>query len=249
MGLVDYDKVASKYQAGRGPLADIEMCRSAVQGHLPSRPDGRLRVLDLGAGTGIFARVWPEWGATHVAAVDPTAAMLAEAVRVGLPAEASAVRGRAEAIPLSDGVVDVAWLSTVFHHFTGPEQAIAELSRVVVPGGVVFVRAFYSDLAPMSGWWDYFPGAHKAFERFRTLTELVELFEAGTFVFRIAEPTPQPPRLRDELVEWVRKMRDADSFLLGLPPGAVDAGLANLEATDKTTIDSGLLHIVVFERR
>lgn len=83
------------------------------------------RVLDLGAGTGKLTRALAATGA-EVVAVEPDAAM-----RAALP---EALDGRAEAIPLGDGSVDAVTVGQAFHWFD-PEPALAEIARVLRPGG------------------------------------------------------------------------------------------------------------------
>ncbi|MHB1211871.1 MAG: class I SAM-dependent methyltransferase [Candidatus Nanopelagicales bacterium] len=50
--------------------------------------------------------------------LDPSLAMLAEARRSGLPAEAVLVAGKAEFLPFAGPTFDAAWLSAVIHHVT-----------------------------------------------------------------------------------------------------------------------------------
>jgi ubiquinone/menaquinone biosynthesis C-methylase UbiE len=249
MGLVDYDRVASRYAEGRSPFAQSDLCRDAVTPHLPRRSDGRLRVLDLGAGTGIFARVWPEWSATEVICVEPSLPMLHEARRIGLPPGVRTVEGRGEAIPLRDGVVDAAWISTVFHHITDQPACVADLRRILAPGGKVFLRATYSDVGPLPGWCAIFPGGAAAFDRFTKLADLRALFGAEGFVYETVEDLPQSSRKAADTLDWVRKMRSADSFLGILTDEQYAAGLARLEAmAPDDDIAGASLHIAVFTR-
>ena len=88
------------------------------------------RVLDLAAGTGKLTRLLMATAAALVA-VEPV-----EAMRRHLEAleGVEVLDCRAEAIPLADGCVDAVVVGTAFHWFSG-EQALAEIARVLKPGG------------------------------------------------------------------------------------------------------------------
>ena len=88
-------------------------------------------VVDLAAGTGKFTRCLLATGA-RVLAVEPVEAMrrtLAEVVP-----GAAALAGTAEAIPLPTGFAHAVTVAQAFHWFATPE-ALAEIHRVLVPGG------------------------------------------------------------------------------------------------------------------
>jgi len=87
------------------------------------------RVLELGAGTGANARANP----SPAVAVDRNLAFLKRARARGLRAEA--VCADARALPFRDGAFDQAVESLVFCSLPEPERCLAELSRVVKPGG------------------------------------------------------------------------------------------------------------------
>ena len=92
-----------------------------------------LRVLDLGAGTGILTATITGLGA-DVTALDPDPSMLAE-LRRTLPG-ARVLPGSAEAIPLPDGSVHAVLCGQSMHWFDMP-RALPEIARVLVPGGVL----------------------------------------------------------------------------------------------------------------
>jgi SAM-dependent methyltransferase len=48
-------------------------------------------------------------------------------------------RGNLARLPFPDGAFDLAWVSFALHHVADPGQALRELARVVVPGGLVAV--------------------------------------------------------------------------------------------------------------
>jgi SAM-dependent methyltransferase len=88
-------------------------------------------VLDLGAGTGKLTTRLVERG-LDVIAVDPIAEML-DMLRTALP-DTPALLGSAEQIPLPDNAVDAVLVAQAWHWFD-PERAVAEVARVLRPGG------------------------------------------------------------------------------------------------------------------
>ena len=90
-------------------------------------------VLDLGAGTGKLTRLLvPTFG--RVVAVEPAEAMR-RMLEVLCP-EAEALPGTGQEIPLADASVDAVFAAQAFHWFDD-ERAVAEISRVLRPRGVV----------------------------------------------------------------------------------------------------------------
>ncbi len=94
---------------------------------------GDAEVLDLGAGTGKLTRLLTQ-RYRRVIAVEPLDGMRAILERVVPDAESRA--GSAEAIPLADGSVDGVFAGQAFHWFAN-DAAIAEIARVLRPGGML----------------------------------------------------------------------------------------------------------------
>ena len=90
---------------------------------------------DLGCGTGqVSAAIAPF--VARVIAVDASAAMLT-AAKKRLPPGGNVElrRGELEELPIDDAALDAATLVLVLHHVPQPERAIAEVARVLKPGG------------------------------------------------------------------------------------------------------------------
>jgi ubiquinone/menaquinone biosynthesis C-methylase UbiE len=90
------------------------------------------RILDLGCGKGRFASRLIEGGAS-VVGLDLSSAMLAEAK--GL----NRVRASALRLPFRDEVFDGVAAVEVFEHLPSVRTALAEVRRVLKPGGVVAI--------------------------------------------------------------------------------------------------------------
>ena len=112
---------------------------------------GARRVVDIGTGEGQLARVAAGLGADLVAGVDPTRAQLRVALeRAGGPVY---LRGRADRLPFADASFDAAIACLVFEHIPDHAHGIAEVARVLEPGGrFVFLLNHPLLQAPDSGW-------------------------------------------------------------------------------------------------
>jgi SAM-dependent methyltransferase len=124
-----FGAAAAQYAQHRPDYAEaaIRWCLAPVS---DARP---VRVVDLGAGTGILTGALARLGA-DVVAVEPDQAMLAE-LRRQLPG-ARAVEGSAEALPLADHSVDAVLCGQALHWFD-LDLALPEIARVLAAGGVL----------------------------------------------------------------------------------------------------------------
>jgi SAM-dependent methyltransferase len=93
--------------------------------------DGHTRVVDLGAGTGKFTRLLLPL-TDRLVAVEPIDAMRQEFAKY-VPA-IEVLAGTAQAIPLPATNADVVLCAQAFHWFADA-QALAEIHRVLTPGG------------------------------------------------------------------------------------------------------------------
>ena len=114
---------------------------------------GAVDVLDVGTGEGQVARLAVTSGARRVVGIDPTWAQLGAARdRAGGP---SYVRGVAAALPFPDAAFDTVVACLVFEHIEAVDEAVAEVGRVLRPGGRFLLFMNHPLLqAPGSGWID-----------------------------------------------------------------------------------------------
>src|SRR5882672_5100136 len=90
---------------------------------------------DLGCGTGQVSAALAPFVA-HVIAVDASSEMLQAAKKRLQPLDnVDLRRGELEALPIDDARLDAATLMLVLHHVPEPERALAEVARVLKPGG------------------------------------------------------------------------------------------------------------------
>ena len=89
------------------------------------------RVLDAGAGTGHFSKVLADWGAQLVS-LDVGEKLLK---RVREKCASKTVVGSVLDLPFAAATFDLVLSTETIEHTTDPRRAVAELARVVAPGG------------------------------------------------------------------------------------------------------------------
>ncbi|GHJ43603.1 hypothetical protein Cs7R123_09450 [Catellatospora sp. TT07R-123] len=231
MARIAYDDTdAAAYATSRHLRSeDLAAWREAVARHLAPRPGTRL--LDLGAGTGIWAQAFTSWyDGIEVVAVEPSAAMRDRCRHQPVLA------GDAEAVPLPDGHVDAAWLSTVVHHIPDLAAAARELRRVVRPGGPVLIRSAFPGRLDGLNLVRYFPEAAAVLDTFPSVAQVEAAFATAGLTLAACEPVPQvtASSLR-ELAANLR--REAHTPLQLISDDAYAAGTARLQRAAET--DSG----------
>ena len=119
-----------------------------------------LRVLDVGCGGGLAAACLVQRGA-RVVGLDLSWASLRVAARqTRWPGclEAVFMCGRAEALPFADASFEVVWCTDVLEHLADRPAAIAQIARVLKPGGLFLYdtinRSWLSRLQVI-GFWEY----------------------------------------------------------------------------------------------
>jgi ubiquinone/menaquinone biosynthesis C-methylase UbiE len=124
------------------------------------------RVLEIGGGTGVNLAFYGA-GVTELVIAEPEAPMADRLERrlrshPSLTPPASVIRAPAEALPLAEASVDTAVATLVLCTVRDPAQALAELRRVLIPGGcLLFMEHVRSDEPRLAAWQDRLHGVHK----------------------------------------------------------------------------------------
>lgn len=134
---------AEEWDAIRSLYAPDDEIESAMAGLLGPRPLGRL--LDIGTGTGRMVELFASQAKIAVA-FDRSSEMLriarAKLAPSGTPVEF--VQGDFNTLPFERAVFDTVILHQVLHYSRTPNRVIAEVARVLAPGGI----ALFADFAP-----------------------------------------------------------------------------------------------------
>jgi ubiquinone/menaquinone biosynthesis C-methylase UbiE len=114
---------------------------------LALKPD-LLRTLDVGAGTALIPiELCRRFPAARVIAIDLAASMLelaaSNVARAGLNDSIQIERADAKALPFEDGSFSSVISNSILHHIPDPKSVLAEMLRVIQPGGWLFVRDLF----------------------------------------------------------------------------------------------------------
>jgi SAM-dependent methyltransferase len=181
----------------------------AMRALLP--PAAGLRVIDLGCGDGRLSRELAAAGAASVLGVDPSARMLAGAVKAAGAAGAVGaredrvryVRAFAEDITLPAGCADLVVSSLAFHYVADLAALLGRIGQWLRPGGqlvasmehpAVTAARDYSDEGRRVTTW--FVGGVIKYHR-RVATVVNDCVGAGLVLERVAEPAPSAAVLRE----------------------------------------------------
>jgi SAM-dependent methyltransferase len=145
--LKDYSRQAETYDATRGASPSILRPLEEALAGAPGR-----RLLDVGGGTGNYARALRDAG-WDVLVLDRSPAMLARAAAKGLETR----EADAQSLPVDDESADAVVMVSMLHHVDDPPRALAEVRRVLRPGGRLALMVYAREDIAAQWYHDYFP--------------------------------------------------------------------------------------------
>ena len=247
----DYGEVSKAYDETRVPIGSgiLLDCLGAA-----GEPLSGIRLLDAGCGTGAYSRaVIGHVG--RIDAVDLNEGMLSVA-RAKLAAEEADGRiafhrGSIEALPFADETFGAAMINQVLHHledghdpaFPGHARVIAEMGRVLRPGGVLVVNMCAREQLRDGFWYyDLIPEAREACIRRHVPADRLEaMLAAAGFDFRGGRASVEAVMQGDAYFELTGPLdenwRKGDSFWAL----ATDAQIARAEAQIREMQAAGAL--------
>ena len=106
-------------------------------------PSPGLRWIDVGCGSGAFTELLVQRCApAEIQGIDPSEAQLTFARTRAAARDAKFLQGDATALPFEDGRFDAAVMALVIFFVPDPAKGVAEMARVVRPGGTVAAYAW-----------------------------------------------------------------------------------------------------------
>ncbi len=198
-----FDRAAASYDAA----AELQY---EIGGRLIERMDFiRLkprRILDLGAGTGMFsAALMKRYRGTDVVALDIAPAMLRRVQRRGgWLRKPLCVCADGERLPFADDSFDFIFSNLMLQWCSDLEATFAELRRVLAPGGLLMFTTFGPDtLMELRASWE-------AVDGYTHVNHFIDLHDIGDSLVRTqwAEPVMDSERITVTYRELGRLMQD-----------------------------------------
>ncbi|MEV6377103.1 class I SAM-dependent methyltransferase [Micromonospora musae] len=228
MARIAYDREdAAAFAATRHLTHEgLDAWREAISRHIDPRPGTRL--LDLGSGTGSWARNFTTWfPGAEVIGVEPAEAMRARS------AHQRVLAGDAAHIPLVDDSLDAAWMSTVIHHVPDLGAAAHELRRVLRRGAPLLIRSAFAGRHEGITLFRYFPTAVRVLDSYPSVAAVETAFAAAGFQTAAFEAVPQVTAASlHEAATTLR--RKAHTSLQLITDDEYDAGLARMMTAART---------------
>lgn len=136
-----FSRAAASYDANAVLQKEVE---SRLLERLELLSDPPTRVLDLGCGPGRAAQhIKRRWPRAQVIAIDPALPMLQQTrKRAGWWRPVRCVQAEAEALPLAEASIDLAFSSLALQWTQSLPRALGELRRVLRPQGLLLLSTF-----------------------------------------------------------------------------------------------------------
>ena len=195
--------------------------------------DGIDRILDIGCGTGRFTEPLAKYFSAFVHGVDPSAKMLQVAKDNYQGLACDFAQGTTNKIPLDDGVVDLAFMSMVYHHIEDKKKAIDEVKRVLKKSGKFCIRNTTIESMDSYFWLQFFPSACEI-ERQRIPHQQDILDLVSSRGFEVAYSSSIQQKFAADPADYMRK--------IGL------RGLSSLKAISDAEFAEGLKYMDEFFR-
>jgi demethylmenaquinone methyltransferase / 2-methoxy-6-polyprenyl-1,4-benzoquinol methylase len=217
-----YDRLAEILSMGQNRRWRTAMVDRITASNLPAG-DSAL-VLDVACGPARVSRALAEGTTARVIGIDLSENMLRQGVAniaaCGLTDRVTLLLGRGEQLPFPDGTFDALTFTYLLRYVTDPAATIAELARVVKPGGPIASLEFAVPTAPWwrGAWWIYT----------RILLPIAGWLTGGLAWFRVGRflgPSIST-HYRNYPVDWtVKAWKDAGIDDVGTRPMSLGGGL------------------------
>lgn len=203
------------------------MWASVLSEHIGRRPI--TRIVDVGCGTGRFARLLLELFPATVCGIDPSGDMLRASARASEPGGLRLIRATAEQLPLKTGSADLVFLAFVYHHLGDQGGALAEFARVLRRDGRLAVATPTRETLDSYLWMRFFPSA-RVIDRQRMPARGVLAEAARRAGFEAERRTTVAQPLTRGLAAYAERIgRRAISTLRLVPDAEFDAGMRELK--------------------
>ena len=224
--MTDYDRteLPTGYDRARdhGPEV-VDLWMRAVAEHVQDRAINS--ILDLGCGTGRFSEGLAAQFNAEVIGLDPSIKMLERAREKRRDARVRYEHGRAEAIPLRSGSIDLVFMSMSLHHFADAVAAARECRRVLSRTGSLVIRTGTRERISSYPYVPFFESTRSLLEEtLPRVSEIQATFAAANFQLvasRIVEQTIAP----DWMAYADKLAAGGDSVLARLSREDFDTGL------------------------
>ena len=149
-----YDQLAKILSLGQ----DGRWRRTMIDHIAPAAP---MTILDVACGPAGVCRSLAARTHAHIVGLDLSESMLGQGVdnidRLGLTDRVNLLLGRGEQLPFADATFDALTFTYLLRYVSNPAETLAELARVVKPGGPIASLEFAVPPAPWwkAAWWMY----------------------------------------------------------------------------------------------